>query len=252
MKRRIYLQSFHLQEVQADSAEEVIDNEEVLARQQELMKKRNKSRLQPEHYNRMHGKPNVMPELERDVSTLREVREMFGRNGTGSGVEPRFMWPSKKEMMLMQEYERVAYPLSLPEMMTKAKEERQDSINLIIARQKEIRSKLEGLHTLKKEIREKIRKQEEDERLEQEKRDQLIEEVRLMYGMRISPQDEKFQEILAEKAEEEKKAQKALKKQMKQQKMIEQMKRLAMTSNDTSEEKSEESADGENTRPQVS
>ncbi|KAF2353448.1 Growth arrest/ DNA-damage-inducible protein-interacting protein 1 [Trinorchestia longiramus] len=63
-------------------------------------------------------------------------------------------------------------------------------------------------------------------RLPKEKQSQLIEEVRLIYGARIDPQDEKFQEILAQKAEEEKKAQKALKKQRKQQAMMEQMKKL--------------------------
>lgn len=43
------------------------ENGEALARQHELMKKRNKSRLEPEHYNRMHGM----------VGTIREVHDQY-------------------------------------------------------------------------------------------------------------------------------------------------------------------------------
>lgn len=61
----------------------------------------------------------------------------------------------------------------------------------------------------------------------QEKREKLIEEVRLMFGRRIDPQDEKFQEALEKKEQEDRKAEKALKKQQKQQKMLEQLRKLA-------------------------
>ena len=61
----------------------------------------------------------------------------------------------------------------------------------------------------------------------QEKREKLLEEVRLMFGVYIDPQSERFQEAVAKKELEEKKAEKALKKQLKQQKMLEQLKSIA-------------------------
>lgn len=51
-----------------------------------------------------------------------------------------------------------------------------------------------------------------------------------MFGTRIDPNEEKFQDALAKKEQEEKKAEKALRKQQKQQKMLDEMRKLAEAS----------------------
>jgi len=58
-----------------------------------------------------------------------------------------------------------------------------------------------------------------------------------MFGVRIDPKDEKFQEALAKKEMEEKKAEKALRKQQKQQKMLEHLKTIAEAEHNKTGEK---------------
>ncbi|KAA0189174.1 hypothetical protein HAZT_HAZT008613 [Hyalella azteca] len=179
-----------------------------------------------------------MDELEQDVTSVRDVRARYGRDGDGSNVQLRYLWPSQQEMNLMKEYEKVFNPLSLPDTIAKAKHDKQEAIKFTVERQKALRENMKSLEKWKKAVRDKIRDNEEAARIAREKQARLIEEVRLMYGARIDPHDEKFQEILAQKEEEEKKTQKALKKQQKQQKLVEQMKKIA--------EQAKQKADEEN------
>lgn len=48
-------------------------------------------------------------------------RKLYGQYGTSSGIDPAKAWPSKEEMELAKEWESLAYPLSVHEMISEAK-----------------------------------------------------------------------------------------------------------------------------------
>jgi len=189
---------------------------------------KNKSRLTEEDYRRYHDlPPPALTSIELDVTSVRELRSKYGEHGAASGIEERWLWPSKQELQYMREYEQVKYPLSLPEMMAKAKQTRADSIEFTYKRQKEMKANFNKLEGWKQTVRDNLAKKENEAREAREKREKLIEEVRLLFGKRIDPKDDKFQEALAKKELEEKKAEKALRKQQKQQRMLEQLKKIS-------------------------
>jgi len=41
------------------------------------------------------------------VTPLRKLREEYGKYGAASGIQEKFLWPSKEELSLMREYEQV-------------------------------------------------------------------------------------------------------------------------------------------------
>lgn len=62
-------------------------------------------------------------------------------------------------------------------------------------------------------LHERIAKKEAQLEAAKREKDRLVEEVRRHFGFKISPHDERFKEMLAQKEKEEKKKKKAAKKQ---------------------------------------
>lgn len=65
----------------------------------------------------------------------------------------------------------------------------------------------------KAKLHEKIAQKEAQLEAAKREKDRLVEEVRRHFGFKISPHDERFKEMLAQKEKEEKKKKKAAKKQ---------------------------------------
>lgn len=65
----------------------------------------------------------------------------------------------------------------------------------------------------------KVAKKEEEAREARERKERLIEEVRRHFGYKISPKDERFKELLAQKDKADKKMRKAARKEAKEEKM---------------------------------
>lgn len=94
---------------------------------QVIAKKRNKSRLNPEHRNILMGLRPYDESQEWYHNTVRYKRRMLGRYGLVAIDEPvGFAWPTPEEVKDTQEYERVAFPLSLQERWEKLEKERQE------------------------------------------------------------------------------------------------------------------------------
>lgn len=94
--------------------------------QEELAKKRNKSRLSPQHRNMLMGvRPYDQP-IEWYHNTVRYKKRMLGRYGLKGNDEPvGFAWPTLEEVKDAQEYERIAFPLSIQERWKKLEEAKQ-------------------------------------------------------------------------------------------------------------------------------
>jgi len=207
----------------AEATEQIPDLEE----EDVLMRMRNKSRLHRTHYGQYHRRPKLLTEDERLVTPIQNLRKMYGKLGSATGIDPALLWPSKQEMQLMKEYERVGYPLSVQEMISSAKEARKKENEAIMKKQKDIEQKLLKLEGWKKDLNARLEKQQKDAEEAKAKKERLLEEVRQIFGYRIDPKDEKFKEALLMKEKEEKKAAKEAKKLLKQQKILEELKKQA-------------------------
>lgn len=182
--------------------------------------KRNKSRLRVKHYKELHGVLPVDPEnpafpYQQAVPFRRKLASKYGES---AGINLGTAWPDKDELQQMMEYEQVAYPVPLIEVMEQKTRYRVEQKKALLERQKDIEAKVEKLDVWIKELKTRQNKKLADAKLAQEKKDALIEEVRQHFGYLVSLKDPRFQEMLELKEKEMKKASKEAKKKTKQDK----------------------------------
>lgn len=204
----------------------VEDEDLQAAREARIEQLRNKSRLLPQHRNMLH---NQLPYEESQSwihETVKYKRTMFGRYGMdGSKVDPRICFPTAREVLEKTEYERVAFPKTLPEMMAENRKAQQEKAARIRTREEEVAKKMEKLDQWVADLNARIAKKEAEARSAKERKDRLVEEVRRHFGFRIDPRDERFQEMLAQKEKEDRKKVKEAKRKEKEVKMMEKLKK---------------------------
>lgn len=96
--------------------------------------------------------------------TLRYNRKLFGKYGKASGVNPAICWPTKQELADTVEYEKVAHPSTITEMMAEAHRLRKEKNEKIAQRQKEIVERMGKLQGWIKEVEDKVAKKEAEVR----------------------------------------------------------------------------------------
>ncbi|XP_012524969.1 growth arrest and DNA damage-inducible proteins-interacting protein 1 [Monomorium pharaonis] len=182
--------------------------------QEELDRKRNKSRLNSSHRNMLMGvRPYDQP-IEWFHHTVRYKQRMLGRYGLKANNEPvGFAWPTPKEIKDTRDYERIAFPLSLKERWQKLEEAKRLKAEKIQAREAEIAEKLAKMDQWTAELNTKIAKKEAELEAARLRKERMVTEIRKHFGFKISPDDEKFKAMLAQKEKEEKKKKKEAKKQ---------------------------------------
>ncbi|XP_013140672.1 PREDICTED: growth arrest and DNA damage-inducible proteins-interacting protein 1 [Papilio polytes] len=196
------------------------DTDDVQAREAEIEKKRNKSKLSPAHYNLVNGRrPYVTPKSTAHL-TVKYNRKMYGIYGVTSGVNPSLCWPTKAEIQEKQEYEAVAYPFTIREMIDAAAVRRKEEQARIEERDKEVAAKFHKLDQWKKELNAKIAKKTAEVQAAKLKKERLVEEVRRHFGFTLDPRDERFQEMLAKREKEQKKKEKQARMEAKEKLMI--------------------------------
>lgn len=110
--------------------------DEAELRAAELEAKRNKSRLKATHYSMVHRTLPVdinNPEFDYQKS-LKYQQKLAARYGTSSGINLGIAWPTKQVLNNMIEYESVAYPFTLQEMIEKKRIEKEEQRKKLIAR----------------------------------------------------------------------------------------------------------------------
>lgn len=127
---------------------------------------------------------------------------------------------TQSELAEKAEYENVAFPHTVLEMVDITKNQRQAERDAIMKREAEIYKNLEKLETWKKDIEMRKEKKETEARLAKERKDRLIEEVRRHFGYTIDTRDERFKEMLEQKEKEQRKALKETKRQAKESKLM--------------------------------
>lgn len=186
----------------------------------EIEAKRNKSMLRPQHHNILHGKVPYNEPVCDIHSSLRYKKRMFGRYGYESGVNPGALWPSTEEIEERMEYEKVAYPYTIPEMWEKVRQRREEEEKTISERQAKLAYNVKKLDQWKKEIADRAAKKLQTAAAAKAKKDALIEEVRRHFGFKVDPRDEKFKEMLLQKERDQKKKLKAERAKAKQEKLL--------------------------------
>ncbi|XP_053600519.1 large ribosomal subunit protein mL64 [Plodia interpunctella] len=215
-------------EITEQSEPVFIDTDDALAREAEIEKKRNKSRLSEAHYNTIHGrKPYETPKCIAHL-TVKYNRKMYGKYGSASGVNPSLCWPSKEDIQEKLEYEAVAYPFTIKEMMETAAKKKRDAQLAIEKREQELAVKFEKLAIWKKELQDRIAKKAAEVQAAKAKKERLVEEVRRHFGFKLDPRDERFQEMLAKREKEQKKQEKQARKEARENKMIAQIQQKSL------------------------
>ncbi|XP_062562925.1 large ribosomal subunit protein mL64 [Armigeres subalbatus] len=204
-----------------------VEDEDLLAaREAQIEQIRNKSRLLPQHRNMLN---NLLPYEESQSwihETVKYKRMMLGRYGLdASRVDPRICFPTQREAFEKTEYERVAYPKTLKEMMKENKKTKQEKADRIRIREEEVTKKMEKLDQWVADLNKRIATKEAEARAAKERKDRLVEEVRRHFGFRIDPRDERFQEMLAQKEKEDRKKVREAKRKEKEVKMLDKLKK---------------------------
>lgn len=130
------------------------EDDEVTARkEEEIQRKRNKSRLNPQHRNLLHEKVPYSEPMDWFHETVKYKRKMYGRYGQSSGVLPGIMWPTREELEEMKEYQSVAYPYTIQELMTRAETKKKEEQEALKAREEDIMKKFAKLEQWKHEVK---------------------------------------------------------------------------------------------------
>lgn len=188
--------------------------------QENLAKKRNKSRLNPEHRNMLMGLRPYDKPMAWHHDKVKYKKSMLGRYGLKGNDEPAgFAWPIKIEIEDAKEYERVAFPLSLQERLQKIEEEKQRKIEKTKAWENQLMERVMKMDEWSSDLRAKLAKKEAELEAARLRKERLVEEVRRHFGFKISPHDERFKEMLVQKEKEDKKKKKEAKKQARMEKL---------------------------------
>ncbi|KAJ8725232.1 hypothetical protein PYW07_016190 [Mythimna separata] len=215
---------FRYSTTQVEAAEQVdpvvADDEDTLAKEAAIEAKRNISRLSREHQNLVNGRRPYEEPKHIAHLTVKYNRKMYGKYGLASGVNPSICFPSKADIEERLEYESVAHPFTIKQMMEMAAKRRQEQEQKIQQRDKEIAAKFAKLEQWKKDLLDKIAKKAAEANAAKEKKERLVEEVRRHFGFKLDPRDERFQEMLAKREKEQKKLEKQARKEAKEKMMI--------------------------------
>lgn len=156
------------------------------------------------------------------------VRAMYGRLGRESGINPGVMWPRKEELQYLKQYEK-AFTNKLEDLIAENRAKKQEEMQARIQREKEVLENLKKLPGELKNFFDKIEQKKQEKEAWTKQREALVEEVREILGYRAKPSDERFQQALLQKEEEELKAKKKAARKSRENASLEEM--LAATKN---------------------
>lgn len=137
----------------------VID-EEAQRKEAEIERKRNKSRLRQSDRRFLFEQNPYMEPMNWIHGTLKYNRRVYGRYGQQSGVDPAICWPTKQELADAIEYESIAHPFTIPQMIETKRKEQQEKQERQIQRQNEIVEKMKKLDGWVKDMHDRIAKKE--------------------------------------------------------------------------------------------
>jgi len=116
------------------SEEPFVEKQEVVLADDQIEAKRNKSRLNAPHWRKIHGEVPYPEPAFWTHHTVKYKRMMYARYGEKCGENPGIMWPTKKDLEEQLDYERIAYPYTIQEVVENCKARRQEEQDYIVKR----------------------------------------------------------------------------------------------------------------------
>ncbi|KAF4529861.1 hypothetical protein B566_EDAN017682 [Ephemera danica] len=226
IKSDILCRQYSKDATESEVAENFDFTEEDLAEdlELELENKRNKSRLNPQHYNILHGRAPYDEPQAWFHHSVKYKRRLIGRYGLDAcNAPPGIMWPTKEDLEDQLEYERLKNPDSLQTMVQRIAEKKAAERSAIMKRQDEISAKFSKLDQWKRELQERVDKRLREAEAARLKKERMVEEVRRHFGFKVDSRDERFKEMLEQKEKQEKKLEKEAKKKAKQEKLLQRL-----------------------------
>ncbi|KAL7306873.1 hypothetical protein TKK_0001033 [Trichogramma kaykai] len=194
---------------------------EIKFTEEEIEKMRNVSGLAPQHRNIIHDKKPYNNAPETYHNSIWYKKKLIGRYGLEAAeVNPAICWPTKDDILDLQEYEKIEYPDKLQELWKKFENDKIEAKEKIRKREEEIDKTVANFDKWQADLESKIQAKEAALLLSKQQRQRTLDEVREQYGYRIDPNDEKFKELLEKKEKEDKKKKKLLKKQLAKEKVL--------------------------------
>lgn len=223
---------------------EEVDEE---AREKEIEKMRNKSKLRDMHRRFLNNEPINPVDYQWDRTVL-YARQQYGRYGEASGFDPRLCFETPDEADDKREYERVAYPYTVLGQMEANRQAKAEKAAAIREREDKIEKNLEKMDKWTSDLNARIAKKEKEALEAKEKRERIMEEVRQHFGFKIDFRDPRFQALIEEKEKEQKKAKKAERKKKQEQVLMERLSEQAkeLTKKKTVETNKDDDSDDDN------
>lgn len=204
----------------------LVSEDDVDAREKEIERMRNKSRLSKHHRNFLFSKPTALEDLSYD-KTLYASRRDYGLHGGQSGVDPRLCFPTPEEIADKLEYEQVAFPLTIPQMIEMNKQAKAEKKKQRKEREDQVAKNLLKLDKWMEDLNTRIEKKQQEALAARQKREQFMDEIRQELGFKVDQRDPRFKELIERKELEQKKAKKAEKKKQREEIMIEKLRSQA-------------------------
>lgn len=130
------------------------------------------------------------------------VRALYGKLGKSSGLNPGLAWPRKEELLYLKEYEKAFCP-TLDNLLEENRLKKEIAAKERRDREQEVLNNLKKLPEELKIFFDEIDQKKKEKEEWTKQRESLIEEVREILGYRAKPSDERFQQALAQKEEED-------------------------------------------------
>merc|ERR1719461_2758561 len=212
-------------EEDADAAEEreyLRSLEEREARAEYIESRRNKSRLSASHRQIVKGEMPYVGTMFNYTSEhmskehKRGLMSKYGRKQ--AGVDPGQCWPTKEEIQLAREWEDLYQEKPLKEMIQEARQAVEDAHQAKLEREKEVVKNLEQMDRQVKQWKDRMGAKTRMLDAERERREKVLEELRLEFGYVINPEDNYMKGRIAEREKVLIKEEKEKKKQEKKEK----------------------------------
>merc|ERR1719220_1783978 len=185
-------------EEDADEAEEKeylrsLEEKEREARAEYIEERRNKSRLSASHRQIVKGEMPYVGSIfhyHSDHMSKEHKRSQMSKYGKKqSGVEPGQCWPTQEEVQLAREWEQLYQEKPLKQMIEEARKSVEDAHQAKLEREKEVLKNLEQMERQVKQWKDRMGAKTRMLDAERERREKVLEELRLEFGYVINPED---------------------------------------------------------------
>merc|ERR1719220_1790276 len=195
-------------EEDADEAEEKeylrsLEEKEREARAEYIEERRNKSRLSASHLQIVKGEMPYVGSIFHyhagHVSKEHKRSQMSKYGKKQTGVEPGQCWPTQHEVQLAREWEQLYQEKPLKQMIDEARQSVEDAHQSKLEREKEVLKNLEQMDRQVKQWKDRMGAKTRMLDAEKERREKVLEELRLEFGYVINPEDNYMKGRIAER-----------------------------------------------------